>query len=215
MPHSARWPRSVIERTSRSFAHEIARPRVKARWRGARGPKGCSAPEAARILLPRPGMPATTVSLVVIEDASSARDLAAVPTLTGETNHVLCRGRCEQFSDFIGRLCARFIELQRKHTITHVSYLVSECDEPARQERQYLLRYLLHTLGDGCGLDLVTPGSATSDLLRTLDELLPMAAPGVSLKARSATPHTFRSEAHSVPFTHPGAYGTPAGSLAS
>lgn len=131
-------------------------------------------------------MSGTTATLVVIEDATLASDPAAVPILGGETNYVLCRAREEEFSDFVGRLCARFVELDRKHTITHVSYLVGADDPEAARIRQYFLRYLLHTLDEGCELDLVTPRAGTADLLRALDELLPVAAPGVSLKARSA-----------------------------
>lgn len=125
-----------------------------------------------------------TSEVIAAADSSSAmyNVLRAAPT--GDTNHVLCRGHDEPFSDFGRRVEWRLRSLQRKSSIRKVCYLLGPHSPQEWLPCRDALITLIGLLSRGAEFELVTAPALSIDVLRTLGELMPHAKAGVRVSIR-------------------------------
>jgi len=129
-----------------------------------------------------------TSEVIAAADSSSAmyNVLRAAPT--SDTNHVLCRGHDEPFSDFGRRVESRLRSLHSKSSIRKVCYLLGPHSPqewlPCRDALVTLITLLTH----GAEFELVTTPTLNIDVVRTLEELMPHAKVGVRVSIRRERP---------------------------
>ena len=132
-------------------------------------------------------LPTSEVVAVEQSDDVVCDVLTAAPT--GDTNHVLCRGRDEPLVDFGQRVEGRLRALCRKSSVQKVCYLLSSRPRCDWLDRRPALAVLIGLLSSGAEFELVA-SPLDVDVVRTLEELMPFAKVGVRVSIRQERPRT-------------------------
>jgi hypothetical protein len=125
-----------------------------------------------------------TSEIVVVENSDDVVRDVLTATPTGDTNHVLCRGRDEPLSDFGKRVEWRLRALRKKSSIQKVSYLLSSRSTHDWLDCRPALAVLIGLLSSGAEFELVASPRLEVNVVRTLEELMPFAEVGVRVSIR-------------------------------
>ena len=125
-----------------------------------------------------------TSEVVVAAHGGEAMCDVLASTPSGDTNHVLCRGRDEPLSDFSGRVEWRLRTLRRKSSIRRVCYLLGPHAPHDWLPSRHVMVSVLGLLGAGAVFELVAPARSRVDVVQLLDELMPHAKVGVRVCVR-------------------------------
>src|SRR6186713_574166 len=154
------------------------------RHRTHESPQDVSARGVAHILLRRRPMALPTSEVVAVENGDDVVCDVLTAAPTGDTNHVLCRSHDEPLSDFGRRVEWRLRALRRKSSIQKVSYLLGARPPHDWLECRPALPALIGLLSSGAEFELVASSPFDVDVVRTLEELMPFAPPGVRVSIR-------------------------------